>query len=999
MPLLRSHVLPGAIKPPRERVPATQVTRGTTPPVRHRPPRPNAHRGPISLRATPHLASMRARDTSHPAPAQPAKLHAVSEPTNRQVVRLPVMMRTRDTTWVGQVPPHNDPVPSGAINQLLRNRVASPPTRHFSASVGATSQQQCFQGTYQPASNSSSCIDASPGHIAPGSGSTSQTACGVGTYQAASGQVACDDADPGYFVGTTGASSQTLCPSGSYQPASAQTSCIATDPGNYSASAGATSQTQCAAGTYQPNANCTSCIDASRGHFAAGLGSTAQTPCSPGTYQADPRQADCDDASSGHHVGVTAATSQTPPPRRLLPTPHRTDHLQSLDTGGTSSPRAGPTPNSNAVWGPSNLPRTPPRARVPLPGYHVPAPGSTSQTACGLGTYQPSTGQSSCSDASAGYYVGIMGASSQTACPPGSYQPATTSTTCIASSPGSHAAGPVATSQAQCSSGTYQPNTNASSCTSASSGFFVSGVGAISQSPCLLGTYQSSTGQTSCDDAQAGYYVDTGGASSQTPCPAGSYQANTGRTTCTATSPGHYTAIPGSTSQTQCTPGTYQGSSNSSPVMRRIRGPMPQARVQPLNSNALRVRCSNPPPPARDACDDADPGYVVTGTGQTSQTPCASGTYNPSSGGDEASDCLPASAGSFVANQGSSTQTPCGVGTFQSAAGQSSCNPASAGHFVAGTGATAQVAFAILEPTKLPLANPVARTQVRGTMSPFRVVRHSCNAMRGPSNQTPASRLVEPPTRGITLHPWARRLRRTALQGPTIRSAQAPPQWHACRRTRFYAPLGSAGQIQCAPGSFAANSGQATCTLANGGHYVTATGATTEIGCPTGTYLPSRGNDALADCIISPVGHYVSTTGQASATPCPGGTYNNNTGSTTLSDCIPVGPGQYASSGFLCPTRLPSRILCGERWWRSLHCRLSRVLCPNTEPDLSDRMFARDVCAQPRPDLMRYHSARVLQPDASGLEHPPMLERDLPTQRGPNRMLGRRSGVLRRVQG
>ena len=32
-------------------------------------------------------------------------------------------------------------------------------------------------------------------------------------------------------------------------------------------------------------------------------------------------------------------------------------------------------------------------------------PGGTSQTACAAGTYQASTGQSSCTDASAGYYV------------------------------------------------------------------------------------------------------------------------------------------------------------------------------------------------------------------------------------------------------------------------------------------------------------------------------------------------------------------------------------------------------------------------------------------------------------------------------------------------------------------------------------------------------------------------------------------------------------------
>ena len=285
VPLLRTHVLPGAIKPPRERVPATQVTRGTTPPVRHRPPRPNAHREPISLRATPHLASMRARDTSHPDPARPAKLHVVSEPIKRRVVRSHVMMRTPDTSLEQRGHPPRRSAPLGATNPHQRRPVALPRTpaitqlrpvrpRRPNAPPAPTNRMPTVLRASMRAQGTSYPEQARP-----------VKSHGVGTYQAASGQVACDDADPGYFVGTTGASSQTLCPSGSYQPASAQTSCIATDPGNYSASAGATSQTQRAAGTYQPNANRTACIDASRGYFASGLGSTAQTPCSPGTFK------------------------------------------------------------------------------------------------------------------------------------------------------------------------------------------------------------------------------------------------------------------------------------------------------------------------------------------------------------------------------------------------------------------------------------------------------------------------------------------------------------------------------------------------------------------------------------------------------------------------------------------------------------------------------------------------------------------------------------------
>ena len=39
-------------------------------------------------------------------------------------------------------------------------------------------------------------------------------------------------------------------------------------------------------------------------------------------------------------------------------------------------------------------------------GHYVEAAGQISQTACSAGTYQPSTGQTSCDDADAGHYVG-----------------------------------------------------------------------------------------------------------------------------------------------------------------------------------------------------------------------------------------------------------------------------------------------------------------------------------------------------------------------------------------------------------------------------------------------------------------------------------------------------------------------------------------------------------------------------------------------------------------
>ena len=54
----------------------------------------------------------------------------------------------------------------------------------------------------------------------------------------------------------------------------------------------------------------------------------------------------------------------------------------------------------------------------------------TNQTECGLGTYQPLTGQSSCDDADAGYYVNQMAQTNQTECGLGTYQPLTGQSSC-----------------------------------------------------------------------------------------------------------------------------------------------------------------------------------------------------------------------------------------------------------------------------------------------------------------------------------------------------------------------------------------------------------------------------------------------------------------------------------------------------------------------------------------------------------------------------------------
>ena len=57
------------------------------------------------------------------------------------------------------------------------------------------------------------------------------------------------------------------------------------------------------------------------------------------------------------------------------------------------------------------------------PGHYVANNGSTEQTPCANGTYQPYSGQNSCYQTDSGYYTDELGSIQQTACSPGSYQP------------------------------------------------------------------------------------------------------------------------------------------------------------------------------------------------------------------------------------------------------------------------------------------------------------------------------------------------------------------------------------------------------------------------------------------------------------------------------------------------------------------------------------------------------------------------------------------------
>ena len=169
-----------------------------------------------------------------------------------------------------------------------------------------------------------------------------------------------------------------------------------------------------------------------------------------------------------------------------------------------------------------------------------------------------------------------------------------------------------------CTGGSYFDGT---SCQDSSLGHYVDGWGQTSQVSCAAGTYQPSTAQTACLDADAGHYVGSTGQSAQTACAAGTYQPSTAQTACLDADAGHY-----------------------------------------VDSTSHRAAGT----PAIPGQTDADAGHYVDSR-PTSQTACAAGTYQPSTGQPS---CTDADAGHYVDSTGQSAQTACAAGTYQPSTGQ-----------------------------------------------------------------------------------------------------------------------------------------------------------------------------------------------------------------------------------------------------------------------------------------------------------------------------------------
>jgi len=776
------------------------------------------------------------------------------------------------------------------------------PAGSFAAGPGATGSSLCAAGSFTSTAGNGSCTLASAGSFVSGTGATSQTAapagsfasgtgntsatlCAAGSFTSTTGQASCTSASAGNFVASSGATSQTLCAAGSFQSLTGQTSCTSAPAGSFASGTGNTTSTLCAAGSFTSTSGQASCTLAPAGSFASGTGNTTSTLCAAGSYTNTAGNASCTLASAGSFVSGTGATTQT------------------ACAAGTFTSTTG---QSSCTSAPA--------------GSFASGTGNTSATLCAAGSFTSTTGQASCTSAPAGSFASGTGNTSATLCAAGSFTSTSGQASCTSAPAGSFASGTGNTSATLCAAGSFTSTSGQSSCTSAPAGSFASGTGNTSATLCAAGSFTSTSGQASCTAAPAGSYATGPGATSSTLCALGSYSSTTGNSSCTTSPANFYVSTTGATSPTACPVSTTSpAGSTSAAACVPVGNPClagtwwngsvcvnaSAGHYVPVDGATSETACAAgtyQPSTGQSSCISAPAGSFAAGTGNTSATLCAAGSITGSSG---MAACTLAPAGSFAAGTGNTFFTLCAAGSFTSTTGQASCTLAPAGSFAFNTGNTSATLCAAGSFTSsagqnlCTLAPAGSHATGTGNTSAALCAAGSFTSSTGQANCTLASAGSFVAGTGATSQTAAPAGSFAAGTGNTSAtlcaagSFTSTPGQSSCTA----APAGShatgpgaTSSVLCTAGSFTSTSGQANCTPASAGSFVAGSGATSQTACAAGTYQPSTGQTS---CISAPAGSYVAGSGATGATLCAAGSYQPLTGQTSCT---------LASAGFYVPT-------------------------------------------------------------------------------------------------
>eukprot|EP01022_Parablepharisma_sp_SALTPOND_P014589 TRINITY_DN199_c1_g1_i1.p1 TRINITY_DN199_c1_g1~~TRINITY_DN199_c1_g1_i1.p1 ORF type:complete len:4309 (-),score=431.50 TRINITY_DN199_c1_g1_i1:34-12960(-) len=489
---------------------------------------------------------------------------------------------------------------------------------------GATVENDCVEGTYNPYEGQSSCLPCPPGRLCPTPGLTAYTTCPLGSY--------C----PG------GTSVPSLCPPGTYSPninLISSDECYKCDPGKYCLGGSGVPTGPCSEGYVcaRGSASPHSAMLYSPGVNAEGLcppgsyclaGSKAPTPCPVGTYQDEYGMTTCKPCPANYYCPMTGMTTYY----------HHPCAEGYVCTGSATTA----TPLDLTEGG-----------RPCDEGHYCvlgPVGGIVVELPCPAGTYEPRKGSKQCQECPAGFY-----------CPEGSVAPVP----CIAGYYcEAHSSVPT-----KCPDGTYSN---------------VQGLQNVDQCrPCPAGEYcHDGARKGTCD---AGYYCISGakipndpdmlcppgaycltGSTRPTICPVGKVRLLPGGTSesdCTSCSVGYY-CIPGSPTPMPCPKGHY------CPIQTPIPIPCPRGTYQ---SQELKTSINDcvPCPPGYYCAEEGlayleavkcPPGHFCN-VSSALPHPCPPGTYLDESGGYKVGHCKKCPEG-FSCDEGTITPNICKEGTY-----------------------------------------------------------------------------------------------------------------------------------------------------------------------------------------------------------------------------------------------------------------------------------------------------------------------------------------------
>lgn len=209
--------------------------------------------------------------------------------------------------------PRGSKCPKGPNDEPVINPTSCEPGQ-YQDSTRQSSCKPCVKGTASDETGrKTSCGDCPAGYIAKEAGCTTCTPCKAGEYQDAAGQTGCKPCAKGYYSSSAGWDKCSACPGGQYASNTGMTSCAACSAGTYASGTGNSSCTQCSAGKHQPNTGKTSCIDCNSGKYQGEMGKTSCDNCPKGKYSGPSGAwSKCSACANGSYTSSVAQSSCAP---------------------------------------------------------------------------------------------------------------------------------------------------------------------------------------------------------------------------------------------------------------------------------------------------------------------------------------------------------------------------------------------------------------------------------------------------------------------------------------------------------------------------------------------------------------------------------------------------------------------------------------------------------------------------------------------------------------